>query len=569
MSSEAPSRRGDYVLARGRRRLRPALVVLATFATIVLAAITVVPTPAYAAHNVNFDGEWSMSGSQGASGVLSVVNEDLASGSFGGTATFYAPTHTFVCQIKRGRVTGNQFTLIAAYPGSIGDITNIQFDYVGSINGNSMNYTKTDVQFTMNGRLYNRSQFVTQISGSGTGTRVANIIVSAVAPSVGLAAGGTDVTLSGKGFDAATGVDFVLAGGATVAASSFNVVDGTTITAVTPSVKEKLASGTNQVVSDVIVSVNGDKSSAGAVDKFTFQNVSVTKLSSTSGLAQGGQTVTVTGTGFIGVTGVTFAPADSASFNASVGAASFHVDTPTSMTLTSPSATRLIAAGTSKVLTDLVVSVGSEQSTASTSDHYTFEYLQLTKVTPVTGPIGGGTHVALKGQDFKQVTDVVFVYDAKKPGVPAPFTALSDKKIVLTAPSMLPYGTKGTSRIPTDIIVTVGNFATKAHATDQFTFSELSVKSLSPTSGPLGGATKVTLSGSGFTGATRVTLTNGTSVVSATPVVKSDSSLSFVTPSIVKLTGLKGLAFNVTVAVGSTSSAATKSAVFTYRAPPS
>ncbi len=543
-------------------------------------AISVFPTPVFAAHNVNFNGEWAMSGSKGGSGVLSITNENLSSGSFGGRATLYGATGTTVYEITTGRVTGNRFAMIAAPLSSHGDTVIFRFVYVGTISGNSMTYTKAGLlatvpgvdygggESTIYGLIYSGSTYYpSSHPNTGTGTRVANIVVSTVAPALGLAAGGTNVTLSGKGFDGATGVDFVLAGGATVAATSFNVVDDTSITAVTPSVKDKLGSGVNQVVSDVIVSVNGDKSSAGAGDKFTFQTVSVTKLSATSGLAQGGQSITVTGTGFIDVSGVTFAPANSSSLNAAVDAASFHVDSPTSMTVTTPSATTLINAGAASVLTDLVVSVGSEKSTATTSDQYTFEYLQLTKVSPATGPMGGGTHVALKGQGFKHVTDVVFVYDAKKPGVPAPFSALSDKKIVLTTPNMSRYVAKGTSSIPTDIIVSVGNYTTKAHTTDQFTFSQLEVKSLSPTSGPLAGNNSVTLSGSGFTGATRVTLTSGASVVSATPVVKSDSTLSFVVPSIVKLSGLKGLAFNVTVAVGSTSSAVSKSAIYTYLAP--
>ncbi len=232
--------------------------------------------------------------------------------------------------------------------------------------------------------------------------------------------------------------------------------------------------------------------------------------------------------------------------------------------MTTPKATNVISAGSSKILTDLVVFVKKEHSPKITEDHYTFEYLQLTKVTPSNGSVNGGTHVALVGQDFKQVTAVLFVYDSKKVGVPAHFAALSDQKIVLTTPKMADHLPGGKFSIPTDIIVMVGQFPTKPHSTDRYTFSKLGVGAVSPNSGRVAGGNTVLLTGAGFTGATKVILSDGNYSLSTTPKVSSDTTLSFVAPSIAKSSGLKKLNFNATVVVGNIKSAASKGSTYTY-----
>ena len=516
-------------------------------------------TLASASGNVNAQGKWSSATAK--SNYILITNENFSTGTCTAKGVEGAKTGNFIdC-----RVSGNILTYTYEYPGTVINVDGALADFSATISGNSMVLHPLDVHGWVKGkpRSYTASQLHAPTSFNLT--RVASLSVTSVSPSSGLVAGGSKITLSGTGFDGATAVDFVLPSGASVPATSFNVVNDTTITAVTPSVKDRLGSA-DHLVADVIVSVKSDKSAAGKGDQFTFANLSVTKLSSKAGLAQGAQSITVTGTGFIDVTGVDMVPADALASAPPVAVDIYHVNSPTSMTITTPSATSLIAPGAKKILVDVVVSVGTEKSATSSKDQYTYKYLQLTKVSPGTGPLQGGTHVALTGQDFKQVTDVVVVYDPKKPGVHAPFSILSDKKIVLTTPDMRPYGAKGATSIPTDMIVTVGNYATKAHTNDQFIFSHLAVTKVAPNVGPVSGTTKVTLSGSGFTGATKVTLTSGTLSVTATPKVLSDTSLSFTTPSIAKLAGLKSLVFKVSVAVGTTSSAPSATALFTYRA---
>ncbi len=114
---------------------------------------------------------------------------------------------------------------------------------------------------------------------------VAAPTVSKLTPTTGPAAGGTTVTVTGKGFTGATAVKF----GATNAAK-FTVNSATSITAVSP------ASSTGLV--DITVTTPSGTSGIVAADHFTFGAPTVTALSPTSGSKAGGTTVTITGTGF-------------------------------------------------------------------------------------------------------------------------------------------------------------------------------------------------------------------------------------------------------------------------------
>ncbi len=112
-------------------------------------------------------------------------------------------------------------------------------------------------------------------------------------PKTGPAAGGTSVTITGKGFTGATAVAF----GATNAAK-FTVNSSTSITAVSPAA----SSG----VVDVTVTTPGGTSAVVTADHFTFGAPTVTELSPKSGPKAGGTTVTITGTGFALGTKTTF-----------------------------------------------------------------------------------------------------------------------------------------------------------------------------------------------------------------------------------------------------------------------
>jgi hypothetical protein len=109
----------------------------------------------------------------------------------------------------------------------------------------------------------------------------------------------------------------------------------------------------------------------------------VSKLAPAAGLAAGGTSVTITGTGFTGASAVKFG---------STPAASFKVNSWTSITAVSPP-------GTSGTV-DVTVTTTGGTSAASSVDHYRFQPPTVTGVSPSSGPIAGGTSVTITGSGF-------------------------------------------------------------------------------------------------------------------------------------------------------------------------
>ena len=103
----------------------------------------------------------------------------------------------------------------------------------------------------------------------------------------GPAAGGTSVTITGTGFTGATAVSF---GG--VAAAAFTIAGDTSITAVSPATTAGLV--------DVTVTSAGGTDVTGSFDQFTFVAApTIVSLSPASGPLNGGNRITVTGTGWL------------------------------------------------------------------------------------------------------------------------------------------------------------------------------------------------------------------------------------------------------------------------------
>ncbi|MDH6628971.1 hypothetical protein M2271_006806, partial [Streptomyces sp. LBL] len=196
----------------------------------------------------------------------------------------------------------------------------------------------------------------------------------------------------------------------------------------------------------------------------------VASVSPSAGPASGGTTVTVTGTGFTGVALVRFGGKPVTSYT---------VDSSTQITAVSPS-------GTGSVY----VLVTTNQGTSIPQVLFTYVPApSLTGLTPAQGPVSGGTTVTLTGTGFTGATAVSFG------GVAATsFTVNSATQITAVTP---PH-TAGTAAVT----VTAPGGTSNA-----LTFTYLgfpSVTGLSPTQGPVSGGTTVTLTGTGFTGATAV-----------------------------------------------------------------
>ncbi len=126
--------------------------------------------------------------------------------------------------------------------------------------------------------------------------------ITSVAPSSGSLSGGNTVTITGTNLTGATSVTF---GG--TASASFTVVNSTTITAVVPG---GAAIGS---VSVMVVTPNGSNT-VNTLYSYSIAVPTVTSVSPSSGPPTGGNTVTITGTGFTGATSVTFGGTASPNF---------------------------------------------------------------------------------------------------------------------------------------------------------------------------------------------------------------------------------------------------------------
>ncbi|MDR6904849.1 hypothetical protein J2X63_000535 [Agromyces sp. 3263] len=299
-------------------------------------------------------------------------------------------------------------------------------------------------------------------------------VLTVLTPDEGPVAGGTPVTITGTDLAGATEVTI---DGASV---PFTQVSDTEITLVTP----PHAAGPV----DVIVETPGGPSNA---LPFTFVPAPVlTALTPDEGPVAGGTPVTITGTDLAGATEVTI---DGASVP-------FTQVSDTEITFTTPPH----AAGP----VDVVVTTPGGDSNA-----LPFTYVpapSLIALTPDEGPAAGGTLVSITGTNLGGATAVTI------DGASVPFTQVSATEVTFVTPPHLPG--------PVDVTVT-----TPGGVSGPLAFTYLPgpvILSLTPEVGPVAGGTLVTITGSGLTGATDVTI-DGVPVA-FTPV--SDTEVTFVTP---------------------------------------
>ena len=324
------------------------------------------------------------------------------------------------------------------------------------------------------------------VSGADDFTYVAAPTVTKVEPAEGPAAGGTKVTITGTRFTGAKEVKF-----GSVAAKSFTVVSGTSITAESPA-------GSAGTVNVAVTTVGG-KSAVSGADDFTYVAApTVTKVEPAEGPAAGGTKVTITGTNFTGAKEVKFG---------SVAATGVTVNTATSITAEAPA-----GSGTVDVT---VATVGGTSATGST-DQYTYVPVPtVTKVEPSEGPVAGGTSVTITGTNLTGATGVSFGSTAA-----TSFTVNSSTQITASAPG-------GTGTVDATV-TTVGGTSAPNPPSDQYTYvPEPTVTGLSPTKGPTVGGTTVTITGTNLSGATAVkfgsvaaksfTVVSGTSITAVSP----------------------------------------------------
>lgn len=222
--------------------------------------------------------------------------------------------------------------------------------------------------------------------------------------------------------------------------------------------------------------------------------VTATTITPTVGPTTGGQTVTITGSGFTPETIVTFAgtPATDVTVNADG----------TSLTAVTP-------AGVAGPTTVTVANPGSAATLA-----YTYVEPTVASLTPTSGPEYGGTTVTISGAGLNTTTNVTF------DGVPAEIVSVSPDgtSVVVTSPAG-----DGSA----DIVLTSAGGSTLT-ADDAFIYIAPSVTVVNPSSGPTAGGTTVTITGEGLAGTTGVLFGDTPGTIVGTP---SDTEVVVTTPA--------------------------------------
>ena len=340
--------------------------------------------------------------------------------------------------------------------------------------------------------------------------------VTSVSPSTGSSFGGTLVAVSGSGFLPGAIVLF-----GTTLGNSVSVTSPTLLTVVAP------AGTVGSSVSVTVTNTNGV--SAGAQSSYTFGNSTVTtssglqptvsSVSPNSGSAAGGTIVTIQGAGFL--------PGASVSFNGTL-ATNVAVLSSAQISATAPS-------GVVGPAALMVTNPGGIFGGISNGFTYLTATLQVTAVSPAEGVLAGGTPILLTGSGFVVGATVTIG------GQPA-------RNVVVTSGTQISAITPGGSPGPATILVTnPGGLITGL--ANGFTFSAtavipptpppstgagIAITSVSPTSGLVGSATLVTITGQGFLAgaivtigglpATNVTVISSTQILASAPTGASAGS---------------------------------------------
>jgi hypothetical protein len=346
--------------------------------------------------------------------------------------------------------------------------------------------------------------------------------ISSISPTSGPASGGTPVTITGTGF--LSGATVTVGG---TAATSVVVVGGASITANTPAHAAGAVS---------VVVTNTDAQSGTLTGGYTYNPnpaPTVTGISPATGPAAGGTSVTITGTGF--ATGANVAIGGTAATNLVVVGS-------TSIT----ARTAAHAAGTVDVV---VTNPDAQFGTLSGGYVYTPNPAPaITGISPATGPAAGGTSVTITGTGFATGASVSIGGTAATNVVVVGSTSITAKTAAHTVGAV-------------DVVVTNPD-AQFGTLTGGYTYSPTpppTVTSISPVSGPSGGGTPVTITGTGFlagatvsfggTAATSINVVSSTSITATTPAHASGAVNVVVTNTDAQSGTLtNGFTYNVAIA---------------------
>ena len=242
--------------------------------------------------------------------------------------------------------------------------------------------------------------------------------------------------------------------------------------------------------------------------------LTITSVSPVSGSTSGGTPVTIAGTNFDTASGGTTI---SFGLNAATGTT---CSSTTSCTATTPAGTAGPAVN---------VTVTAHGASATLTNAFTYVAASAPTVTglnPTAGPTAGGTVVTITGTGFSPVagaTTVNFIPGGSTTSASNAATNVSctsTTSCTATSPAGLPG--------KVDVHVTVGGQQSPNTPADTYTYNPPTVTGVVPASGPTGGGTKVTITGTDFntTGGTTVNFIAGGSTANAANAATAVSCIS-------------------------------------------
>ncbi len=209
--------------------------------------------------------------------------------------------------------------------------------------------------------------------------------VSGISPASGTAAGGTQVTITGRDLIGANAITFGPGPGRK--ATNVNCPEYNTCTATTPP-------GTSGAAVDVQVTSPGGTSPANTAARFTYTSPlpTITSISPSIGPLGGGNWISITGTNLTGLDAVLFG----ANYASSGGCT------------TSTSCSALVPAGTAAGTVDVRTHTPQGWSPITPAARYTYGLPIVTGLSPNHGPAAGGNRVTINGVNLNGATAVTF-----------------------------------------------------------------------------------------------------------------------------------------------------------------
>lgn len=343
-------------------------------------------------------------------------------------------------------------------------------------------------------------------------------VITSIMPNAGGIAGGTVLTITGTGFGPGT---TVMIGG--TAATGVVVNSATTLTAAAPAHAAGAVS---------VVVMNADQQTVTLASGFTYSAAAapvVTSVTPNNGAIAGGNTVTITGTGFGAGTTVTIG---------GTAATGVVINSATSITLVVPAH----VAG----LVPIVVKNADNQIGTLVSS-YTYNAPAaapiVTSVAPGSGSTGGGTPVTISGSNFAFGATVSFG------GTPATGVVVnSPTSITAVSPSKF----AGTS----SVTVTNADLQTSTMA-GAFTY-------IAPSSVPI--VTRISATGDGIAGGAKITISGNNFLPSSTVAFGGVQATDVVinSPTSITATAPAQAAGTVNITVTNGASVGTLTNAFTY-----